>query len=103
MVKILKQSDSMVNQIVEALKSFEQAHPHAECTVYRYNPASIRIRIVDTVFAGRSKGERHDYAMSFLRDLPEDTISEISILLCVVPGETSLIDLEFNDPSRSQL
>ncbi|MFO7901326.1 MAG: hypothetical protein R6U98_01590 [Pirellulaceae bacterium] len=103
MVKILRQSDAAVEQIAAALAEFEKTHEYAECMVYRYNPASIRIRIVDSIFSGRSKSERHDYAMQYLRGLPDDVLSEISILLCLEPGERSLLDLEFYDSTRSQL
>ena len=103
MVRILQQTDDAVSEVATALSEFEQSHEGAECIVYRYNPASIRVRIVDAVFHGRSKGERHDYAMRFLRKLPEDVLAQISILLCLEPGETSLMDLEFHDPTRSQL
>lgn len=103
MVKILRKPDAAVEQIATALAEFEKDHEHAECMVYRYNSASIRIRIVDSVFSGRSKGERHDYAMQYLRGLSDDVLSEISILLCLEPGERSLLDLEFLDPTPSRL
>lgn len=103
MVKVLQQADDAVDQVAGVLSEFQKSHESADCTVYRYNPASIRVKIVDPVFHGRSKGERHDYAMRFLRSLPEDVLAQISILLCLEPGETSLLDLEFSDPSRSQV
>lgn len=103
MVKVLKQPDATVEQIAAALGEFDKAHEDAECIVYRYNPSSIRIRIVASIFSGRSKSERHDYAMRYLRGLPDDAVSEISILLCLEPGERSLVDLEFQDPTVSQL
>ena len=103
MVEKLTQSDEAVDQIAAALEGFEESHQHAECVVYRYNPASIRVKIVDEIFRGKSKGERHDLAMSFLQDLSDDVLTQISILLCVAPGESSLLDVEFRDPTRSQL
>ncbi len=60
MVTILQQSDEAVEQVAAALSEFEKAHDSAECVVYRYNPAAIRVRIVDAVFHGRSRSERHD-------------------------------------------
>ncbi len=103
MVTVLRKTDDAVNQTASALSEFVKSHEHAECLVYRYNPASIRVRIVDPVFHGLPKGERHDYAMQFLRQLPEDVLAQISILLCLEPGETSLLDLEFQDSMRSGL
>lgn len=103
MVKILQQADDAVDQVAAALSEFEASHEDAECMVYRYNPASIRVKIVDAVFHGRSKGERHDYAMRFLRKVPDDALAQISILLCLEPGESSLLDLEFLDQTRSRI
>ncbi len=103
MVTILQSSDDVVEQVANALLAFEKAHPEAECIVYRFNPASVRIRIVDSVFQGLSKSDRHDYALKFLNLLPDDVLAEVSILLCLEPGESSFLDFEFQDPSRSQL
>ena len=98
MVKILQETDDAVSQVAEVLSEFGKSHKHAESIVYRYNPASIRVRIVDPIFHGRSKGERHDYALGFLRSCPNDALAQVLILLCLEPGETSLLDPEFQDP-----
>jgi hypothetical protein len=103
MVKIPQAPDEAVEHIAAALQKYEESHEGSECLVYRYNPASIRVKIVDETFHGRSKGERHDYARGFLSCLPEDVLSQISVLLCLEPGESSLVDLEFHDPTRSYL
>lgn len=103
MVKILQTPDDDVKQVAAAMSEFEKSHESAECIVYRYNPASIRVKIVDAVFHGRSRSERHDYAMQFLRNLPEDTLAQISILLCLEPNENSLMNLEFEEPVPSQV
>lgn len=100
---ILKEPDEALESVANVLDEFEQAHSAAESYVYRYNPASIRVKIVDSVFHGRSKGERHDYALRFLDRLPDDVMSQVSVLLCLEPGETSMMDLEFADSTRSQL
>ncbi len=102
MVTILQQSDEAVEQVAAVLSEFEKAHDSAECVVYRYNPAAIRVRIVDAVFQGRSRSERHDYAMHFLRSLPDDVLAQVSILLCLEPGETALLDSEFHDAAQSR-
>ncbi len=103
MVKILQEPDEAVEQVATVLEAYEKAHDGAACLVYRYNPASIRVKIVDGTFHGRSKGERHDYARGFLSRLPEDVLSQIAVLLCLEPGESALLDLEFHDPTRSYL
>ncbi len=71
MVKILQKPDEAVEQVAAALKEYEKSHEGSECLVYRYNPASIRVKIIDATFHGRSKGERHDDARGFLSRLPE--------------------------------
>ena len=103
MAEIIGPADEAVEQIRAVLEAYERSHEGSECFVRRYNPASIRIKIIDSTFHGLSKGERHDYARSFLSALPEDVLAQISVLLCLEPGETSLLDLEFRDPSRSSL
>jgi hypothetical protein len=103
MTKKNQKTDYAVDQLAAALANYEESHPGSECFVRRYNPASIRVKIVDPVFHGWNKGKRHDYAVRYLRCLPEDVLSQISILLCLEPGETSLLDMEFQDPSRSRL
>ncbi len=103
MVRVLGKPDENVEQAAGALREYEEANAGSECSVYRYNPASIRIKIIDTAFQDRSKGERHDYAMRWLNHLADDVISQISVLLCLAPGESSLLDLEFQDPTHSIL
>lgn len=51
-------SDQAVKDIAAALEVYEQAHPAATCFVYRYNPAAIRVKIIDPTFHGQFKGER---------------------------------------------
>lgn len=103
MISAPKTADADVREIVTALERFECRHPDSESFIYRYNPGSIRIKIVDAVFAQKSKDERHDYALKFLVDISSDARSQISVLLCLAPGESSLLDAEFEDPSRSLL
>jgi hypothetical protein len=101
MVTILQEPDQAIEHIAAALEVYEQANAAATCFVYRYNPAAIRVKIIDPAFHGQSKGERHDYAWGFLRPVPEDALAQISILLCLEPGKTAPLDLEFHEPIRS--
>jgi stress-induced morphogen len=72
---------------------------------YRYNSASIRVRIVDESFRGKSKAERERMVEPFLGTLPDKTQRDITILLLLAPEETttSLMNLEFEHPTPSQL
>jgi hypothetical protein len=72
MVTRLQEPDHAVEHIAAVLEVYEQTYEAAACFVYRYNPAAIRVKIIDPTFHGRSKGERHDYAWGFPRRLPED-------------------------------
>ena len=101
MVTILQEPDHAVAHIAAALEVYEHTHEEAACFVYRYNPAAIRVKIIDPTFHGRSKGERHDYVWGFLRSVPEDILAQISVLLCLEPGESVPLDLEFHEPIRS--
>jgi stress-induced morphogen len=98
--------DKVVQQLRERLdREFLPDHPDARIDVKRYNPASVRIRIVDPVFKDQSLTTRDDAVWKILDALPEATRSEISLLLLLAPEETktSLMNLEFEDPTPTRL
>ena len=35
--------------------------------------------------------------------VPEDILAQISVLLCLEPGENAPLDVEFHEPTRSYL
>jgi stress-induced morphogen len=98
-------SDAAIKKIVEQLEQYAVDHPKADIEVYRKNSTSIRVRVVDPSFRTLSRSERSRMVWPLLRELPEETLSEISMVLLLSPEEkkTSLVSLEFDDPSRSQL
>jgi stress-induced morphogen len=77
--------------------------PKAEA--YRYNSASIRVRIIDDQFAGKTRSEREDLVWPLLEQLPEETRADIMIVLMLSPDEIddSHMNLEFEKPSPSRL
>ncbi len=94
-----------VNDAVRALKSalddYEGRHPGSEASLYRRNPASIRIRVVNPRFEGMSKSRRHSDLWEFVASrVPEDTLSDLSLVLTVAPAELrlSLANVEFEHP-----
>lgn len=91
-----------LQQIVQTL-SLE--FPIASIRVYRYNPASIRIRIIDERFSGRSITEREEMILPLPRTLPEGIQTDITVLLTLAPGELgkSLMNQEFEHPTPSPL
>ena len=99
-------ADSPVKQIRSLLqKEYLANHPEADVDVYRYNSASIRIRIVDPGFADLDLVERDDAIWRILKALPDQVRSEITLLLLLAPGERekSLMNREFEDPTPSRL
>jgi stress-induced morphogen len=72
---------------------------------YRYNSASIRVRVIDKKFTKMSRVERERLVDPLLDELPEDTKSDITILLLLAPHETatSPMNLEFEHPTPSRL
>jgi hypothetical protein len=84
----------------------------AKVEAYRYNSASIRVRVIDDRFVGKSKIERQRMVDPILETLPEDTQCDIMLCLTLTNDEIndygmgnpySLANLEFDDPSPSSL
>jgi stress-induced morphogen len=105
MVTIRGKSDDSLQALASVLAKYGEQHPNADIVVYRQNSASIRARIVDPDFAGENKADRHDDVWGFVKDLPEDQQSEISLLLLLTPEEVgmSFANYEFDHSIRSQL
>ena len=77
---------------------------------YRFNSASIRVRIIDDSFEGKTESERDAMVDPILDQLPEDTQSDIMLVLTMTPKEAksrlsrySLLNLEFENPLPSRL
>lgn len=107
MVEVLGKPDSDVKAVQSALDRFCKDHTGSHATTYRYNSASIRIRILSEQFAKMDKVERHDLVWPCLELLDEDVVEQISVVLLLTPNEhqsgRSLMDIEFEDRSRSLL
>lgn len=90
-------------QVEEVLR---REFPSADA--YRYNSASIRVRVVDPRFEGKSIEERDAMVELLLEQLPEATQADIMNLATFAPSETtgphqSLWNIEFEEPSPSEL
>src|SRR4051812_17110519 len=98
-------NDSIIGQVLGALRTYEGQHPDARIEAYRQNSVSIRVRIIDPDFSGVSRAERHDIVWRFLEELPEDVQSQLSLLLLLTPDETqmSIANFEFDHPIPSSL
>jgi hypothetical protein len=79
-------------------------HPEAKIDVYRYNSASIRIRIIDPFFGPHRITISDNFTWPCLEKLSEDTLSQLGLLLLLTPEETktSLVNVEFEDPTPSR-
>jgi len=98
------ENDQALETLAGVLEQYERDHPGSAAQYYRRNNVSIRIRIFDPHFAKLSRGEREELVESYLRKLPEDLQSDITLLLLFTPDEKkSLISMEFEDPIPSLL
>ncbi len=79
---------------------------------YRYNSASIRVRVIDTRFERLPPEKRDALIEPHLEQLPERTQADIMTLFTFAPSElegnstmsrTLLLNTEFEDPSPSML
>jgi hypothetical protein len=101
----VKRPDPALRRIVNALREYDDAHPQAEIEAYRQNSVSVRIRILNPEFAGRSRAQREEEVWAVLNKLPEETLAEISLLLLLTPDEAknSFASSDFDDPIPSRL
>lgn len=105
--KTAKIQDKATRQIYSLVKKRFPDVPEAlDKVVYRYNPASIRLRIIDPAFEGKSYGEREAFVEGLLEQLPPNVRRDITLLLLLTPKEAQnpdLMNLEFDDPTGTRL
>lgn len=79
---------------------------------YRYNSASIRVRVIDSRFEGCSPEQRDTLIEPHLENLPESTQADIISLFAFAPSDLQqtpktlrqfLLNTEFEEPSPSML
>jgi hypothetical protein len=99
------ESDAVIESIRTALQAYQYDHPSAEIELYRQNPASVRIRIVDPDSAAINRAERNDRVWKYFDAISDDEQGDISMLVLLTPDETSRskANLEFEDPVPSWL
>lgn len=98
--------DPFSEQILRTLRAkYLPQHPRAEFAVFRYDPASVHIRVLDPDFAGVDIPEREDMVWQVLDTLPDPVVQDISILLLLPPDERDSYQLsrDFDKPSRSAI
>jgi hypothetical protein len=99
------QADIDVRQICDTLAELKSAHPRAKIEITRKNSVSIRIRIIDPDFKGLDLVERDNQLWRSLEKLPEEILSQISLLLLLTPEETqtSFANVEFEHSVPSNI
>jgi stress-induced morphogen len=88
------------------LKHFPDHPPEFPPAAYRYNRASIRIRVVSPRFTEMDLVQRDEMVYPILKkNLPEETWQDISVILLLSPEEieTSPGNLEFEHPTPSRV
>jgi hypothetical protein len=79
---------------------------------YRYNSASIRIRVIDPTFEGLTREARDTLVEPYLAQLPLETQRDIVTLFTFAPSDLIqspktfrewTLNAEFDDPSPSML
>lgn len=82
----------------EHFPDYPQEYPPA---AYRYNPASIRVRLVHEGFRGISRLARRDLVLPLIRTLPDKIRSDIMLLLLYTPEELAMSagNWEFEHPT----
>jgi hypothetical protein len=83
-----------------------------QADAYRYNSASIRVRVIDRRFEGMPREKRDAMVEEQIDKLPPETQRDIVTLFTFAPSELSpppknfrefMLNTEFDDPSPSML
>jgi hypothetical protein len=97
--------DGIVEQIAKRFAEYEAKHPRSKIDVYRQNPVSIRIRLIDPRFGGIDRVDREEEIWRYLEALPEELLADVTMLLVLTPeeAEKSFANYEFEHPLPSRL
>lgn len=105
--KLADRQDAHVRKILDTpRKHYLPKHPGARVDAYRYNPGSIRLRILDPDVEDTLLTERDIPVWDVLSEhLPEEVHGEINMLLILTPKESkrSIGNMEFENPSPMTL
>jgi hypothetical protein len=91
----------------------DRLRPHfGQVDAYRYNSASIRVRVIDPRFEGMKREQRDAMVEAELDKLPPETQSDIVTLFTFAPSELTqtprtfrefMQNTEFDDPTPTML
>lgn len=97
-------SDKRTKETEEIERALAKEFPGTQA--YRQNSASIRIRILDDRFNGKSRTEREDMVIPLIRKaLSEEVQADITVLVLLTNKEVdeSMMNVEFENPTPSNL
>jgi hypothetical protein len=97
--------DADVKKIRKVLGRYQAEHPEAKIDIYRTNNVSIRIRVIDPSLAKIDTVDRNSLLWEYLDELPDDVVSNISLLLLYTPKEAtkSFANMEFEKPAMKNV
>lgn len=97
--------DPVIDEMIKSLKTYEEAHPSSQITLYRQNCVSVRVRIIDPGFRGLDEKERSKNLWQYVEKLPDEVQSDLTSLILLTPDETSmsLANMDFEHPISSIL
>ncbi len=103
--KTFETPDATLDEVREALHRYQQDHPQARVSAYRQNRFSIRLRVIDPEFERDDRCDRSDRVWAYLRQLPEETQFDLSVVLLLAPSELerSAGNVDFEHPLPSRL
>src|SRR5260370_36597536 len=88
MATAAKDTDDYSRRIKQVLSErYKALHRKSKIEAYRFNPASVRVRVIDPDFAGKGIPERENEVWAILETLPEEVRSDISVVLLITPEE----------------
>jgi hypothetical protein len=99
-VKVRGKRDPYLDQFVTVLEQLVADRPETDVALYRRNPASVRIRVIDPGFRRMSDTKRDDLVWKYLERLPEDVLFHVSLVLTFTPEEAkdSPLNHDFEHP-----
>lgn len=99
------ETDDGLQQIIQALDRYAADHSPSAIDIYRHGQYVIRVRVINETFRGQAITNRHHTVWGYLKDLPEEVLSDLSVLLLLTPEEKeeSYASHEFDDPLPARL
>jgi stress-induced morphogen len=83
-------TDRVTERVERVIREkYTPAHPNATVKAYRYSGWSIRVRVVDPDFEGKTFVERETELFPILRAFPDRDQERITMLLTLTPEESA--------------